>query len=422
MAGAEGEILVVGVGSGRRRQLTPEAARIIYGSRIVVGGRRLLGLAPRGAETFAVGADLEAVKDFISQRIGRDDVCVITSGDPGCFSILPFLGRHFPGRLRVVPGISSPQMLAARLGIPWQDWRLVSVHGREAAAKPVPPREPTVYFCDDANPPAAVASRLLAGMGDCPAAAAADLGSACGQLQAGTLEEIAAGSLPGNSLLLVMPPAGGETAAGAYAPGIADQLWLRGEGIPMSKSEARSVLLGKAQPQGRGVIWDVGAGTGCYAVECSLLAPSARVIAVDRKPEACRLVAENARRFGARVETVGGEAPGCLKALPPPDLAIIGGNDGRLDEIFTAVTGALNPGGRVMVTAVLERTRKAAHDLFADSGLADRTVTRVAVARGDRARWNEHNPVLIFSGDRSGAEGDGRRRKKRKERHDGRQG
>ena len=115
------------------------------------------------------------------------------------------------------------------------------------------------------------------------------------------------------------------------------------------------------------------------------------------------------------METVGGEAPGCLKALPPPDLAIIGGNDGRLDEIFTAVTGALNPGGRVMVTAVLERTRKAAHDLFADSGLADRTVTRVAVARGDRARWNEHNPVLIFSGDRSGAEGDGRRRKKRKE-------
>ena len=402
MAAAEGEILVVGAGSGRREQLTPEAAKIIDGSRIVVGGMRLLRLAPQGAETFAVGADLEAVKDFISERIGRDDICVITSGDPGCFSILPFLGRHFPGRLKVVPGISSPQMLAARLGVPWQDWRLVSMHGREAAGNPAPPREPTVYFCDDANPPAAVALRLLAGMGDCPAAAAADLGSACGQLQAGTLEEIAAGSLPGNSLLLVMPPAGGETAAGAYAPGIADQLWLRGEGIPMSKSEARSVLLGKAQPRGRGVIWDVGAGTGCYAVECSLLAPPARVIAIDRKPEACRLVTENARRFGARVETVCGVAPGCLKILPPPDLAIIGGNDGRLDEIFTAVATALNPGGRVMVTAVLERTWEAARELFAASGLTDRAVTRVAVARGDGTRWNEHNPVLIFSGDRNG--------------------
>ena len=31
----------------------------------------------------------------------------------------------------VIPGISSVQYFAARLGRPWQDWNLCSVHGKE---------------------------------------------------------------------------------------------------------------------------------------------------------------------------------------------------------------------------------------------------------------------------------------------------
>ncbi len=401
---AEAGITVVGAGSGERRHLTAGAREAIADARVIVAGGRFARMASDEAETFIIGSDLERVRDFIDGRLkDEESVCVITSGDPGCFSILPFLKRSFPGRVRVVPGISSVQLLAARLELPWQDWRLVSLHGRGGVVELETPRGPTLYFCDAANSPAAIARELLGRMEDCPAVAAAGLGRADERLVEGGLADIAGSELAADALLLVRPPAdgGGEAAVpGAWAPGIPDGLWLRVEGIPMSKSEARSVLMGKVQPRGRGVIWDVGAGTGCYSVECSLLEPSARVIAVDRKEEACGLVRENARRFGARVETVQGDAPSCLAGLPAPDLVIIGGNDGRLEEIFEVVTGVLRPGGRVAVTAVLERTRRAAHGLFAASGLARRAVTRVAIARGREKEWDEHNPVLIFTGDR----------------------
>lgn len=398
MAATEaGRLFVVGAGSGAPGQLTPNARAAIDDCGTVVAGRQLLGLAPEGANTHAIGADLDEVRRFIASALRSGDVCVLTSGDPGCYSILSYLEREFPDRITVVPGISSVQTLAARLRTSWQDWQLVSVHGRGAGISVRPPVRPTVFFCDRENAPSALARSLLEEMEDCPAAAGSDLGTAEEELVEGTLRDVAASRLTGNSLLLVKQPARAKRSA---APGIPDDEWAREEGIPMSKSEVRSVLVGKAQPARRGVIWDVGSGTGSYGIECSLLAPAARVICIDKKAEAIDLVQRNAHRFGARVETVQGAAPGCLAPLAAPDLVIIGGNDGRLEEIFEAALRALRPGGRLVVTAVLERTRSAAHSLFAHSGLAGRAATRVTIARGSKTQWDEQNPVIIFIGDK----------------------
>lgn len=395
-------VIIVGTGSGDPAQLTPEAGRVIAASRFLAGGRRQLELAPAAAETCVIDADLEGVQNFISSKLASGDVCVMTSGDPGCFSILTFLARHFAGNITVVPGISSVQMLAARLGAPWHDWQFHSVHGRGLEAGIRRPSMTTVFFCDGDNPPAAVAASLLDTMDDCPAAVGADLGTGDEKVFEGTLTEVAASTISGNSMLLVKPPLATATAPGANAaaPGIPDELWVRAEGVPMSKSEVRAVLMGKAQPASHSVIWDIGAGTGSYSVECALLSPHARVIAIEKDPEAGSAIRENSAKFGASVEVITGEAPGCFARLPAPDLAIIGGNDGRLDEIFASTLDALQPGGRLLVTAVLERTSKAAHQLFAHSGLQYRAATRVSVERGHKTQWEEQNPVTIFTGDK----------------------
>jgi len=394
----------VGAGSGGEDQLTEEAHRAISGCRSFAGGKRLLELAPAGAVTHVIDHDLEAARRFIADRLEQEDVCVLASGDPGCFSILPFLKRDFAGKLVVLPGISSVQLLAARVAEPWDGWKLVSLHGRPAPGGGLALEGPTVFFCDRVNTPERVARTLVEGGSVGRAVVGSRLGSGGEDVWEGTLEEASVAGFHDNSLLLVFPDgvmrAAAPADADAAAPGIPDDLWLRGEGIPLSKSEVRAVLLSKARPADRGVIWDVGSGTGSYGIECSLLEPRARVIAIDRKPEACELIAANARRFGAAVETVCGEAPGCLAGLPHPDLAIIGGSDGRLDAIFAAVLESLNPGGRLVVTAFLEATRKAAHGLLAGSGLERRQATRVAIARGKATAWDEHNPVIIFTGDR----------------------
>ncbi|MHB1390069.1 MAG: precorrin-6y C5,15-methyltransferase (decarboxylating) subunit CbiE [Thermoleophilia bacterium] len=431
------KIFVVGAGPGTPDMLTPAAREIIRRCRWFVGGRRLLQLAlalradvgdaaaPETIRTHVLDADLDAARDFIADGLEEADVCVVTSGDPGCFSILPFLKDNFPGRNEVVPGISSVQLLAARLALPWQDWRLVSRHGREDAGPEPAPTTATVYFCDPRHTPQELARRILAAGPDCAAAVGSFLGQSEELVITAGLSEIASGEFPGHSLLLVLPG----TTAGASAaesedgpvahmapaptaistavtmspttaPGIPDELWLRAEGVPLSKSEMRAVLMAKAQPAGRGVIWDVGAGTGSYGIEAALLVPGATVIAVDKNPAACHVIAANAERFGVRVQVVCVEAPEGFETLAPPDLVIIGGNEGRLAPIFKTAVRALNPGGRIVVTALLEETKQTAHRVFAESGLVNRSATRVAISRGEAHEWVEHNPVIIFTGDR----------------------
>jgi precorrin-6Y C5,15-methyltransferase (decarboxylating) len=400
------KLYIIGTGSGRSGLLSADARDRIGSCRSFAGGRKVLELAPEGSFTHAIDHDLDAARDFIASRLGEGDVCVLTSGDPGCFSILPYLKNDFAGRIEVIPGIAAIQVLAARLSEAWDHWNLISLHGRSAKAPGNEPTKTTVYFCDGENSPRVLAGELFGYLGDREVVIGADLDTVKEELWQGKLSDAAAREFPGNSLLLVRPEksGSGKGPAGATAPGIPDEMWLRQEGVPLSKSEVRAVLLAKAQPSGRGVIWDVGSGTGSYGIECALLEPRAHVIAIDKKPGACEVIAANASRFGAAVETVCDEAPGCLEELPRPDLAIIGGNDGRLGEIFEQVLASLHPGGRLVVTAFLAETRKAAHGLLAGSGLADRQATRVSIARGKATEWEEYNPVIIFTGDKDSEE------------------
>lgn len=77
-----------------------------------------------------IGSRLDEVVDFI--RRNRDKkVAVLVSGDPGLYSFLSYLLKHFdPGELEVIPGLSSVQVAFARAGMTWQDAVIVSLHGR----------------------------------------------------------------------------------------------------------------------------------------------------------------------------------------------------------------------------------------------------------------------------------------------------
>lgn len=402
MSDLKNKLYIVGVGPGTDGLLTGEARELIAGCSCFVGGRRQLALAPARAETHVIDSDLVRARLFITEGLERGDVCVLASGDPGSFSILPFLNEAFGDRIRVAPGISSVQLLSARLRLPWHDWRLLSLHGRWQELAPLPSAEaPTVYFCDRTSSPQVIAGKLPASLAGRRAAVGSELGLPDERVWKGTLADVALNEFPGNSLLLIFPEK--ESAVQTVsAPGIPDEAWLRCQGVPLSKSEVRAVLLSRAQPAGRRVIWDSGSGTGSYAIECALLEPGAYVYAIDKNPEACSVLADNARRFGAVVEPVCAEAPDCFAGLPQPDLIIIGGNDGRLEDIFRGALAALVPGGRLVVTALLEETKKKAHGLFAASGLENRAATRVAISRGEDREWDEHNPVIIFTGDKPG--------------------
>lgn len=127
----ENRITIVGIGPGSDGYLLPVASDHIAQAAVLVGGKRLLQpyLKP-GIKTKIVDGDLQGVVAFIADELTTGNVTVLVSGDPGFYSLLPLLRRHFGDRIDIIPGISSMQLAFARVGLPWQDALLASVHGR----------------------------------------------------------------------------------------------------------------------------------------------------------------------------------------------------------------------------------------------------------------------------------------------------
>ncbi|HWP95267.1 MAG TPA: precorrin-6y C5,15-methyltransferase (decarboxylating) subunit CbiE [Syntrophomonadaceae bacterium] len=125
-------VKIVGTGPGDPRYLTPLAQEAIKSAQVLVGGlRQLQTLASPHQEQYVVGKDLPSVVDFINEQRHNKTVVVLASGDPGLFSIASYLAQHLdPDNLEFIPGISSVQVMFARLKRPWQEVPVYSLHGR----------------------------------------------------------------------------------------------------------------------------------------------------------------------------------------------------------------------------------------------------------------------------------------------------
>ena len=339
---------------------SPPPAASLY-----VGGPRLLSLVPppAGARTLSIGGQLDPVLDAIASEPGT--VVVLASGDPGFFGIVRVLADRFgPDALEVRPAPSSVSLAFARLGLPWDDALVVSAHGRPLAdaARAVLQAPKAAVLVSPDNPPEALGKELLAQGSDeerpVQVTVCSRLGLPGEAVQHTDLDGLAAGIWDPLSVVVVI-----------RGPAVADRTlaWGRPEsafdhrGGMITKSEVRAVAIGKLALPSKGVLWDVGAGSGSAAVECALLCPGLRVFAVERRPDDARRIEENSRRAGAAVTVVAAPAPDALAGLPDPDRAFVGGGG---IEVLDAVMARLRPGGRVVATfAALDRAAAAADRL-----------------------------------------------------------
>lgn len=124
-------LTVIGVGPGSGEYVTPAARRAAAAAEVLIGGRKALDLfADLECEKMLITGDLERLRDFLLKIRGRP-TAVLVSGDPGLFSLLPWVKRQFPGeKINVIPGISSIQLAFARLACGWEDVVFLSCHGR----------------------------------------------------------------------------------------------------------------------------------------------------------------------------------------------------------------------------------------------------------------------------------------------------
>ncbi len=85
----------------------------------------------------------------------------------------------------------------------------------------------------------------------------------------------------------------------------------------------RAAQLARLGPRVGDLVWDIGCGSGAFAIEAARA--GAAVIAVDRDTQACTGTDSAARSFGVHLQIVQGDAPHILENLPEPDVVRVGG-------------------------------------------------------------------------------------------------
>ncbi len=129
------KISIVGAGPGSEDYVTPIARKTVQKADIVVGADRALILFADNIRGETVKLTAKTMNAALKQTVelakkGRS-VAILSTGDPGFSGLLRTFSRIARGQdiqVEVVPGISSVQVCAARLGIPWDDTELFTFH------------------------------------------------------------------------------------------------------------------------------------------------------------------------------------------------------------------------------------------------------------------------------------------------------
>lgn len=395
-------VTLIGMGSGQPENLTLQGLAALRQADLILGARRLLAVLPAGCtENRAAAYRPDEVAELL-QTSGAENAVLVYSGDTGFYSGASSMMEKLEAlgvRARVLPGLSSIQLLAAALGRPWQGWNLVSAHGRtcDPVAECMQGR-PTFFLTGGSEDPATLCAQLEAeGFGDVQGVVGQCLGTPEEKLFRGSVKELAAGRFNSLSVLLVEAA----EVLPRRAPGLPDEAFERGD-VPMTKQEVRAAVLAKLAVRPEDILWDVGAGTGSVSVELALAAPRGRVYAVECRPEGCALIKANREKFRTRnLVLVEGLAPAALSDLPAPDAVFIGGSKGSLAAIVDAALDK-NPDARICVSAIALESLSAAVAALTAKGRTVQ-VSQIAVSRA-RAVGGLHlmmaqNPIYLITGE-----------------------
>ncbi|MEU7426459.1 precorrin-6y C5,15-methyltransferase (decarboxylating) subunit CbiE [Streptomyces sp. NPDC040750] len=318
--------------------LTGAARSALGAATLVAGAAHHLALpeVPPAAERVRLGSVALAARRIAAHR---GTAVVFADGDPGFFGVVRALrAPEFGLEVEVVPAVSAVAAAFARAGMPWDDAQVVAAHPRtlrravnvcRAHAKVA------VLTAPGAGP--AELGLLMEGVHR-TFVICEELGTEREQVTVVTSDKAADHSWRDPNVVIVIGgPMGAAESGGWIAgrdPGTGPRGWVQpAEAYGGDLGEGETELLRAAQlarlgPRVGDLVWDIGCGSGAFAVEAARA--GAAVIAVDRDPRACARTESAARRFGVQLDVVAGTAPHVLENLPEPDVVRIGGGGAAL--------------------------------------------------------------------------------------------
>lgn len=175
-----------------------------------------------------------------------------------------------------------------------------------------------------------------------------------------------------------------------------DEEFIRGK-IPMTKFEVRVLTIAMLDISADDVFLDIGAGSGSISIQAVLL--GAKVFAVEREPEGLELISQNAIKFDATVNIIGGYAPEAFDNIEAFNKCFIGGSGGKLHEIVSALSKMQAKNGIICGNFIIPDNMVQFKNLLIQLGYEDIEVRFIQCAVMDRlGLMKGQNPVYIVKG------------------------
>ena len=125
------KIYIVGIGMEGQKTLTAQALTAIESADVLIGAKRMVEpFLHLGKNTF-ISWKTEEITEYIRNNF-FSSVAVLMSGDCGFYSgaekLISALECY---ETEVISGISSPAYFCAKIKKPWQNVKLISLHGTD---------------------------------------------------------------------------------------------------------------------------------------------------------------------------------------------------------------------------------------------------------------------------------------------------
>ncbi len=425
------KLYVIGIGY---KPFSDEIREIIYNSQFILASNRLFDIFKESKEYQKVKDKVKVINnvdqtfDFIRSQIQNvpSQIVLLASGDPLFYGIGRRAINEFgKDSVEIIPDLSSIQLAFSRIKESWDDAFLVSLHGGPNPEKRrrLPYEMEDIPFLlqkhnkiailtDKENNPSIIAiflnSSLVTRHSSLKMYVCERLGYPDERITEGDPEEISKMSFehPNVVILKKIDPSLSAIQPNNRSPifGLKEADITHSRGL-ITKDEVRAVSIHKLRLPQKGLIWDIGAGSGAVSIEIARLNPFLKIYAIEKDKEQIKNIRRNKILFDAQnIEIIEGTAPEILKTLPLPDRVFIGGSGNRLREIIDFVSDTIEK-GIVVINAVQLETLSGSIDLFNKKGFSV-DVVQLNISRmkniGSGNYLSALNPVFVITAERNG--------------------
>lgn len=411
------KIQVVSLGIGELETLTSVALDAITAADIVIGAQHHLdtidkllnynnGVQNTKAERILFPSPFNELTQLIEKNETKA-ITILASGDALFYGVGVWLNKNV-GREHLVfhPNVSSVQVAFHRIGLPWQNAVIHSLHGRPLSSLNSHLLNGVTIglFTDEISNPAAIAEQLTQqGFGDSGLWVCESLGTDEEKVTHCIAKDLKQSGFSPLNICIVKCVGQNDCFNGV--PGIADECFetgaAPGKGM-ITKREVRLAILSLMECHPNDVAWDIGAGCGSVSIEWALQNKNRIIYAIENNKQRMDYLKLNNQKFGTELnlKTVQGTAPECCADLPEPDVVFVGGNGGNLSSLLEFSMTSLKLGGRLVASAVMPNSIQELYNLAKKYQQQKGELIQIGVSKtnllSETEHLNELKPITLL--------------------------